>query len=127
MLRRVVEPLGLKLVSTQSTAQCRQALEQWPASLCVFEFTPDEVGEQLRLLAEARDRMPECRIVLFQRSVDSKAEWLARELGVCDVIVGTAKMTRLKRLVRAHVAQIEPRHEDLRSQILREVDLATVP
>ncbi len=126
VLRRMVEPLGLTLVSARSIEACRQMLDEWPASLLVLELVPRDIREQLRLLAETRQWRPKCRIVLFQRGIDSSTELLARELGVCDVVAGVAELNRLKWLARAHVAKAKQQHDDLWSQILRDVELTTL-
>ena len=124
-LRLMVESLGLKLKTADSTAACREMIEQRPASLLVLEVMPGETNEQLRLLVEISRQRPLSRVVMMLRDGGMSAanELLARELGACDVLSRVSEFDRLRVIVKAHVTQARSRYESHPALLSREVDI----
>ena len=123
LLRCSLEASGSQIVAAATLTECDALLARWPSGLLVLEITAQDVTEQVRFLADVRDRRPAIRIVAVARDIDHEAERLLRELGVCDVVRHLADFQRVPAIALAHRQARERAEPDTIQSMLQDLGL----
>ena len=80
------ETRGVMIRETRSIAECRESLNQWPASVVGIELASSNLDAAMEFMAEVATRFRAARILALASHEQRAYEGLARELGAVGFI-----------------------------------------
>jgi len=117
VLRRELAGAGGRVWETRSLADCRDELEQSPASFVVAELTAGNVERLLGLLARLPRWFPAVRLAITADRALEGAEWLMREAGAVHFLCSPRRAGPLARMACRHLAQAPAPEQGLAERI----------
>lgn len=117
---------GLPLVETRSLEECRQVIEQAPASLAAIETSLKNLEAVLAWMVEL-ERFADARFCILGGRELAPYEWLLREAGALHVAYARRLAAPVARLARRRLEMFPPSPRSPLEEIYARLPLGLTP
>jgi hypothetical protein len=126
-MRREMGSLPVRIHETRSLEECRQLLDEFPASFLVVQLTRAGLEGLLGLLAHLARDYPWARLAVVAGRELAAAEWLVREAGAVHFAASPRQLAGLVRSAHRHCEAVPGPRLSLAEEVWAGLPWSTIP